>query len=50
MVKIGLHNGKEPTGQVLDISKEHAIVQVFEGTRGIDTGVTTVRPWEKRPG
>ena len=43
MVKITLRNGEERTGQVLDISEEHAIVQVFEGTRGIDTDATTVR-------
>ena len=43
MVKIRLRNGDERTGQVLDISEEHAIIQVFEGTRGIDTEATTVR-------
>ncbi len=43
MVRIKLRNGEERTGQVLDISEEHAIVQVFEGTRGIDTDATTVR-------
>lgn len=43
MVKITLHNGEERTGQVLDISEDHAVVQVFEGTRGIDTDATTVR-------
>ena len=43
MVKIRLRNGEERTGQVLDISEEHAVIQVFEGTRGIDTDVTTVR-------
>jgi V/A-type H+-transporting ATPase subunit B len=43
MVKIRLRNGEERTGQVLDISEEHAIIQVFEGTRGIDTEATTVR-------
>jgi V/A-type H+/Na+-transporting ATPase subunit B len=43
MVRITLRNGEERTGQVLDISQEHAVVQVFEGTRGIDTDATTVR-------
>jgi len=43
MVKIRLKNGEERNGQVLDISEEHAVVQVFEGTRGIDTDATTVR-------
>jgi V/A-type H+-transporting ATPase subunit B len=43
IVKIRLHDGEERTGQVLDISDEHAVIQVYEGTRGIDTDVTTVR-------
>jgi V/A-type H+/Na+-transporting ATPase subunit B len=42
MVRITLRNGEERTGQVLDLSEEHAVVQVFEGTRGIDTDATTV--------
>ena len=40
IVKIRLHDGEERTGQVLDISDEHAVIQVYEGTRGIDTDVT----------
>lgn len=43
IVKIRLHDGEERTGQVLDISDEHAVIQVYEGTRGIDTDVTSVR-------
>ncbi|NLD57790.1 MAG: V-type ATP synthase subunit B, partial [Methanomicrobiales archaeon] len=43
IVKIRLGDGEERTGQVLDISDEHAVIQVYEGTRGIDTDVTTVR-------
>ena len=43
MVKITLRDGEVRTGQVLDISEEHAIIQVFEGTRGIDTEDTTAR-------
>jgi V/A-type H+-transporting ATPase subunit B len=43
MVKITLRSGEERTGQVLDLSEDHAVIQVFEGTRGIDTEVTTVR-------
>ncbi len=43
IVKIRLHDGEERTGQVLDISEEHAVIQVYEGTRGIDTAVTNVR-------
>ena len=43
IVKIRLKDGEERTGQVLDISDEHAVIQVYEGTRGIDTDVTSVR-------
>jgi len=41
--QIILPDGEERTGQILDISEDIAIVQVFEGTRGIDSHVTTVR-------
>ncbi|HQB99232.1 MAG TPA: V-type ATP synthase subunit B, partial [Methanospirillum sp.] len=41
--QIILPDGEERTGQILDISEEIAVVQVFEGTRGIDSHVTTVR-------
>ncbi|NMB78781.1 MAG: V-type ATP synthase subunit B [Methanomicrobiales archaeon] len=43
IVKIRLTSSEERTGQVLDISDEHAVIQVYEGTRGIDTDATTVR-------
>jgi V/A-type H+-transporting ATPase subunit B len=43
IVRVFLSNGEVRTGEVLDISEEHAVVQVFEGTRGIDTLKTTVR-------
>ena len=43
IVKITLSDGEERTGQVLDISEDHAVIQVFEGTRGIDLIGTTVR-------
>ncbi len=42
-VQITLPGGEERTGQVLDISREMAVVQVFEGTSGIDNSVTKVR-------
>jgi len=41
--KITLPNGEERTGQVLDVSRELAVVQVFEGTSGIDDLNTRVR-------
>ncbi len=43
IVRIFLKDGEERTGQVLDISEDTAVIQVFEGTRGIDTQVTKVR-------
>jgi len=43
IAKIFLHDGEERTGQILDISEDLAIVQVYEGTRGIDTEYTHVR-------
>jgi V/A-type H+-transporting ATPase subunit B len=41
--RIILPGGEVRTGQVLDISKEIAVVQVFEGTSGIDTKNTGVQ-------
>jgi len=41
--RITLPDGEERTGQVLDISKEIAIVQVYEGTSGIDSLETGVK-------
>ncbi|MGV8110758.1 V-type ATP synthase subunit B [Methanospirillum sp.] len=41
--QIVLPDGEIRTGQILDIAEDIAIVQVFEGTRGIDSHVTTVR-------
>ena len=35
--------GMEKTGQVLDVSTSSAIIQVFEGTFGLDTQNTSVR-------
>jgi V/A-type H+-transporting ATPase subunit B len=43
IARILLPGGDERTGQVLDISKDLAVVQVFEGTSGIDTQRTGVR-------
>lgn len=36
IVKLRLHDGTERTGQVLEVSGSKAVVQVFEGTSGID--------------
>jgi V/A-type H+-transporting ATPase subunit B len=42
VVRIITPNGDERTGQVLDISKDMAVIQVYEGTSGIDTLKTRV--------
>ncbi|MFX0207493.1 MAG: V-type ATP synthase subunit B [Candidatus Hodarchaeota archaeon] len=36
-------SGEKRTGQVLEVSEDLAIIQSFEGTRGLDTSTTTVR-------
>lgn len=36
-------NGMNRTGQVLEVSSNMAVVQVFEGTQGLDTNKTSVR-------
>ena len=43
IANVYLRDGEERTGQILDISEDLAVVQVFEGTRGIDTKSTKVR-------
>ncbi|HUV02518.1 MAG TPA: V-type ATP synthase subunit B [Desulfobacteria bacterium] len=43
VVKIVTPDGEEKNGQVLDASTGVAVVQVFEGTSGIDTAKTRVR-------
>ncbi|MEN6611129.1 MAG: V-type ATP synthase subunit B [Methanoregulaceae archaeon] len=43
IVRIFLPGGEERTGEVLDISEDLAVVQVFEGTSGVDNLKTRVR-------
>jgi len=43
VVKIRTSYGEERTGQVLEVFMNKAIVQVFEGTRGLDTDKTSAR-------
>ena len=43
VVRIKTPNGENRLGQVLESSVDVAIIQVFEGTRGIDTAETSVR-------
>src|SRR5213079_1565528 len=38
LVEVGLPDGSRKRGQVLDSSKDIVVVQVFEGTAGIDGG------------
>ncbi len=43
VVKIKTSDGEERTGQVLEAFMNKAIVQVFEGTKGLDTDKTSAR-------
>lgn len=43
LVEIRLPSGERRRGQVLEIEKERALIQVFEGTRGIDVPQARVR-------
>jgi len=43
IARIFLPNGEERSGQVLDLSKDVAVIQIFEGTSGIDNQKTRVR-------
>jgi V/A-type H+/Na+-transporting ATPase subunit B len=43
VVKIKLASGEERTGQVLEAFLDKAVVQVFEGTKGLDTDKTSAR-------
>lgn len=43
LVEITASDNKKRTGQVLEVKDDLAVVQVFEGTRGLDTGNTTIR-------
>jgi len=43
VVKIKTADGEERTGQVLEAFLDKAIVQVFEGTKGLDTDKTSAR-------
>lgn len=43
MVAIRMPDGSMRTGQVLEISGDTAVIQVFEGTQGIDVNSTEIR-------
>jgi V/A-type H+-transporting ATPase subunit B len=43
VVKIKTATGEERTGQVLEAFMDKAVVQVFEGTKGLDTDKTSAR-------
>ena len=43
LVEIELSDGEKRRGQVLEVSEDRAIVQMFEGTTGIDISNTKVR-------
>ena len=43
LVEVTAPSGEVRTGQVIDVSEEVTVVQVFEGTSDLDTKTTTVR-------
>ena len=43
LVEVFTPNGEVRTGQVIDVSEEVTVVQVFEGTSDLDTKTTAVR-------
>ena len=43
LVEVELPNGEQRRGKVLEINRDRVLVQVFEGTRGIDVSKTKVR-------
>ena len=43
LVEVTSPSGEARTGQVIDVSEEVTLVQVFEGTSGLDTEKTLVR-------
>ena len=43
LVEVTTPSGEERAGQVIDVSEDVTIVQVFEGTSDLDTKTTTVR-------
>ncbi|WP_309493081.1 V-type ATP synthase subunit B [Candidatus Hecatella orcuttiae] len=43
VVKVRTPDGEERSGQVLEVGEDMAVVQVFEGTSGLDVSKTTVR-------
>ncbi len=43
LVEVTTPSGEERTGQVIDVSEDVTIVQVFEGTSDLDTKTTAVR-------
>lgn len=43
VVEIETPDGEEKRGQVLDVERDRAVVQVFEGTSGVDASETKVR-------
>jgi V/A-type H+-transporting ATPase subunit B len=43
VVEIETSSGEKRRGQVLEAAEKRAVIQVFEGTRGIDTSSTKVR-------
>ena len=49
LCKVKLATGEEKNGQVLKIDKDKAVIQVLEGTEGLDTKDSTVYPLSRVP-
>ncbi|HID32603.1 MAG TPA: V-type ATP synthase subunit B [bacterium (Candidatus Stahlbacteria)] len=43
LVEVQLDNGEKRRGKVLEVDKDKVLIQVFEGTTGIDIPTTTIR-------
>jgi V/A-type H+-transporting ATPase subunit B len=43
LVEVAAPHGEVRTGQVIDVSEEVTVIQIFEGTSDLDTKMTTVR-------
>ena len=43
LAEIGLANGERRRGKVLEITSDRALVQVYEGSTGIDVNTTNIR-------
>jgi len=43
LVEVELPSGEQRRGKVLEVNRDRVLVQLFEGTRGVDIATTKVR-------